>query len=246
MAETPKIKLYTNHGCPYAQRVHIAMKELGIEPTEEIIIDLEKPREQWYLDINPRGLVPTLKYTTPTQNSGQEFTLIESAIVAQFLADLHPSHLLPSTTSDPFLRARIALFADTYATKVHSLMPKILTAPEASEREAKTAEFLATLQREIEPLLPEVGAPGKFFGGSESLTMAEVLTCTLFVRLYGAADDVLLPKSLARGLDELPRFSQWSRACREHESVKSTWDPEVAKKGLSRVVGKIRPGGLKA
>ena len=48
-----KIVLYTNHDCPYCQRVHITMKELGIAPTEEIAIDLEKSREPWYLDINP-------------------------------------------------------------------------------------------------------------------------------------------------------------------------------------------------
>jgi hypothetical protein len=48
----PSIKLYTNHRCPFAHRAHIVLKELGLK-YEETIIDLEKPREQWYLDINP-------------------------------------------------------------------------------------------------------------------------------------------------------------------------------------------------
>ena len=48
----PKITLYTNHGCPYAHRAHIALKELGL-PYEEVIIDLDKPREPWYLKVNP-------------------------------------------------------------------------------------------------------------------------------------------------------------------------------------------------
>jgi len=48
----PKITLYTNHGCPYAHRAHIALKELEL-PYEEVIIDLEKPREDWYLKVNP-------------------------------------------------------------------------------------------------------------------------------------------------------------------------------------------------
>ena len=48
----PKIKLYTNHGCPWAHRAHITLKELGL-PYEEVIIDLTKPREPWYLEINP-------------------------------------------------------------------------------------------------------------------------------------------------------------------------------------------------
>lgn len=50
----PKITLYTNHGCPWAHRAHIALKELQL-PYEEVIIDLGRPREEWYLEINPVG-----------------------------------------------------------------------------------------------------------------------------------------------------------------------------------------------
>ena len=55
-ATAPKIHLYTNHRCPFAQRAHIVLEELGL-PFEETIIDLDTPRPQWYLDINPRGKV---------------------------------------------------------------------------------------------------------------------------------------------------------------------------------------------
>jgi len=46
-----KLILYTNHGCPWAHRAHIILKELGLA-YEETIIDLERPREEWYLKIN--------------------------------------------------------------------------------------------------------------------------------------------------------------------------------------------------
>lgn len=49
---SPKIILYTNHTCPWAHRAHIALKELGL-PYEEVIIDLDTPREEWYLKVNP-------------------------------------------------------------------------------------------------------------------------------------------------------------------------------------------------
>jgi glutathione S-transferase len=52
----PKITLYTNHGCPYAHRAHIVIKELGL-PYEEVIIDLSKPRDPSYLEINPVSCV---------------------------------------------------------------------------------------------------------------------------------------------------------------------------------------------
>lgn len=134
-SKSASIKLYTNHGCPCeyltiylhayrstqssstpspnltnirhpgAHRAHITLAELGI-PFEEEIIDLSKPREPEYLKVNPRGLVPSLSY------NGEIIT--ESAVVAQFLADTYPSHLLPAS-SDPngaLTRARIAFFVD--------------------------------------------------------------------------------------------------------------------------------------
>lgn len=48
----PKITLYTNRLCPWAHRAHIALQELNL-PYEEVTIDLSKPREPWYLEINP-------------------------------------------------------------------------------------------------------------------------------------------------------------------------------------------------
>ena len=46
-----KLTLYTNHVCPWAHRAHIMIKELGLQ-YDEVIIDLETPREEWYLKIN--------------------------------------------------------------------------------------------------------------------------------------------------------------------------------------------------
>lgn len=53
----PAITLYTNHRCPYAHRAHIVLKELGL-PFEEVIIDLDRPRDPWYLEVNPVCEVP--------------------------------------------------------------------------------------------------------------------------------------------------------------------------------------------
>lgn len=48
---SPKIILYTNRGCPWAHRAHIALKESGLD-YEEVTIDLDTPREPWYLEVN--------------------------------------------------------------------------------------------------------------------------------------------------------------------------------------------------
>lgn len=147
-----------------AHRAHIALAELKI-PFEEEIIDLSVPRTPEYLAINPRGLVPSLSY------NGQIIT--ESAIVAQFLADAYPSHLVPNagTPEAALTRARINFFVDTFFSKVNSLYHKALFAKTNEEAEEASAEFVKQLEKEVEPLLSDAGP---YFGGSKTLTLAEV------------------------------------------------------------------------
>jgi glutathione S-transferase len=140
MADT-QITLYTFHGCPYAHRIHIALNELGLQH-QEVQIDLDHPREPWYLQINPvslydvpltslfrskliqlvqRGLVPALQVTSPQLGGGKPQILTESGIIAEFLADISPnSHLLPpsNTPNGALFRARVAFFVDTWNTKI--------------------------------------------------------------------------------------------------------------------------------
>ncbi|KAI9706133.1 MAG: hypothetical protein M1836_005539 [Candelina mexicana] len=226
----PKITLYTNHLCPWAQRAHIALHELGL-PFEEVIIDLSKPREQWYLDINPRGLVPALKYS----NGLIDATIIESGIIAQFLADSHPSQLLPASHSSPtsaLFRSRVSFFVDTWVSKVNPIWYGTIQA-DGEEKDAKTETLVKTIEKEIEPLLQDA-AP--FFGGNEKITLVEVQTGSLVLRLYHFADDELLPKSLIPALDSLPNFSKWARATIADKSVTCIWDPvELPKKMRARV-----------
>jgi len=103
----------TNTAASGAHRVHIALNELKI-PYDEVIIDLDRPRDPWYLEINPRGLVPTIKH-------GEQI-IPESAIVSQYLADLYPSTLLPASDSEggALRRARVGFFVDAYMSKVQN------------------------------------------------------------------------------------------------------------------------------
>lgn len=50
--DPPKIKLYTNHGCGWSQRVQITLRELKL-PYEEVLLDLDQPRPDWFLELNP-------------------------------------------------------------------------------------------------------------------------------------------------------------------------------------------------
>lgn len=117
--------------------------------------------------MNPRGLVPSISY------NGEIIT--ESAIVAQFLADTYPSHLLPATSdpNGPLTRARINFFVDAWFSKVSGFYMKTLMAKTDEEAAGFADDLVKGLVKEIEPLLK--GA-GPFFGGSDKLTLAEVST----------------------------------------------------------------------
>jgi len=118
-----------------------------------------------------RGLVPAMKYSFgPLHNE----IITESAIVAQFLCDTKPSHLLSasnSSTEAALFRARLNFFVDTWNTKIGSYMFSMFRAESNEEKEAKSKEWVAAVKREIEPLL---NTANPFFGGSNDLTLAEV------------------------------------------------------------------------
>ena len=161
--DAPNIILYTNHGCPWAHRAHIILAELGL-PFKEEIIDLTVPRTPEYLAVNPRGLVPSINY------NGTIIT--ESAIVAQFLADAHPSHLEKTSTEEggALQRAKINFFVDAYISKVNGQTFGILKASEEEKPELAT-KLVDSIVKEVEPLLQDAKP---FFGGSSKLTLAEV------------------------------------------------------------------------
>ncbi|KAL4778229.1 thioredoxin-like protein [Aspergillus varians] len=220
----PKIILYTNHVCPWAHRAHIALKELGLE-YEEVIIDISKPREPWYLEVNPRGLVPTISYNGTI--------IAESAIVAQLLADAHPSHLLPPSNSPEgaIQRAQISFFVDTFFTKVWPSAFAAHTASTEEDRNTATESIVTAIEKNgLEGLLyPEGSGSGPFFHGAEKLTQAEVLTGSFLLRLlslhkpqYG-----LLGANLPTLLEtRVPKFYKWAQAVVAEESVNFIWDEE--------------------
>jgi len=214
---TPQIILYTNHGCPWAHRAHIALAELGL-PFTEHIIDLDRPRDASYLKINPRGLVPTIVY------NGE--IIPESAIVAQFLADAHPSHL-EKTSSEPggaLQRARINFFVDALISKVNPTFFAQIRATSEEEREEAGAKFVAVVVKELEPLLKNA-AP--FFGGSSKLTLAEVQTGSFVLRFIDFPKYGLVGSTVLSELEtKAPNFLKWAKAVVAEKSVNHIWDAE--------------------
>ncbi|KAI5797659.1 putative glutathione S-transferase [Geopyxis carbonaria] len=211
---------YTAHMCPWAHRAHIALAELGLE-FEEVLIDLTKPREPWYLqDVNPRGLVPALKY-------GDQ-VIIESAIVAQFLADLQPSHLQPDsgTPSGALARARMAMFVETFISRVGAHFTGMVRSSDAAANQELADKLVAAVKADIAPLLADA-AP--FFGGAKEMTMAEVQTASFVAKFYflGKKEHGLLPESLLDGLRGIEVWQRWVDAVLAKESVTAIFDEQA-------------------
>ena len=121
--------------------------------------------------IPQRGLVPALKYS---DDSIKDEVITESSVASHFLADLGPSHLLPAQASGSktaLAKARSNFFVDTYVTKLLPKYHAFVFAADGSGPDAKTKDYLDTLEREIEPLLKDANP---FFGGSQELTLTEV------------------------------------------------------------------------
>ena len=154
-----------------------------------------------------------------------EEIIYESGIVSQFLCDSFPSHLFPEPASEPknaLKRARINLFVDTWNSKIGMSMMNIMKATSDSDKEAKVAEMVAIVERELEPLLADAKP---FFGGSENLSFAEVMTAPFLLRWYAQGKDgEMIPTSLVDKLDALPNFSKWAKAVQGNESVLGIWD----------------------
>ncbi|KIW54186.1 hypothetical protein PV05_06563 [Exophiala xenobiotica] len=251
----PKIKMYTNHGCGWCHRVHITLKELGLD-YEEVFVDLDNPRPDWFLKLNPRGLVPVFQYTgTPSSTT---LTLTESSHIVSFLTDLYPSHLTPaislststSTSSSPspssspddiaiakaHLRYRMSFFIDTFFSKVNPYMFKLVGADNDEAQAKLVDECIALLEKEIEPLLADASP---YFGGSDRITIVEAMTTPFTLRLHDFANGQIFPTSLAERMTAsptLPNFGRWVKRCMAHPSVTYVWDKEYY---LPRIVERL-------
>ncbi|KAL3439727.1 thioredoxin-like protein [Aspergillus insuetus] len=233
------ITLYAEHGCPFAHRAYITLHESGL-PYEDVIIDLDKPREPWYLEINARGLVPSLHI----KHGGVDTIITESENIAWFIADAFPSHLMPppDDVKTSLFRARVRWFADTYRVKVHDKAFGMIKCRMDEEGIAIVKEIVRHIQQEIEPHLLDA-AP--FFGGSAYPTLAEVIVGTHVLRAHSWSRHGLTPRFIHEQYStNCPVYWKWAQKVMEITSFHVTWNEESAllqvKKRMSSHAEKIR------
>ncbi|EXJ83451.1 hypothetical protein A1O1_07074 [Capronia coronata CBS 617.96] len=225
---TPTITLYTAHHCPFAHRVQVALRELGLK-FETCLVDITVPRTPEYLAINPNGMVPALVYG--------DLVLTESGLICQFLADSYPSHLLKASTeaAGALQRFKIGYFIDTYFGKAHPLFDSTVFSNEPDAKMALATQYIEAMVRHVEPLL---GDAAPFFGGSNRPTLAEVLTAPFLLRVLTLPKhDELVPSFVPETLERrAPKSYRWAQAVTAEQSVTAIWDEDlVVKRTLERI-----------
>jgi len=168
-----QLTLYTARTCPYAQRVEIALAEVGAKYTR-FEVDL-KNKPVWYApQVNPASKVPAIAYggpeVPPDQPSSDSVKIAESLVLLEFVADLHPeSPLLPK---DPVQRAQVRFFIDTVSNKVPSNWHAFMSRGESPDALVSGLEI-------VQNLLPD----GKKFAVGDEFTTADAAIAPFLARI---------------------------------------------------------------
>jgi glutathione S-transferase len=201
-------------------------------PFKEVTIPLDSPRTPEYLAINPRGLVPSISY------NGEIFT--ESAIVSWLIADANPGKLVLASTDPggPQHRARISFFVDTYFSKFQSGLMKLFGTKTDAEAVPIVEAAVDQLVKELEPLLKDAGP---YFGGSDKITQAEVLTGSFVIRLVTLSKAGIYPSNLTSSIAErAPNFWKWAEKVAVHPSVTNIYDEQAIIESTKARIAKAR------
>jgi glutathione S-transferase len=202
-----ELVLYDYPSSSNALKVRFLLAELALT-YERLTVPIQRPRPGWYLAVNPRGLIPTLR-------DGPSLTLTESHTILRYLAgregrdDLYPRALDE--------RARVDEFLDRFATGIrtefhrHEIpalghtpeggLGSVAADPAAAERVA--AEITPTL-RMLDEMVSYRGAVLDRFTIADC-ALAPVLNRTLHTGLD--LSDYPTLRELRRRLVERPAFA---------------------------------------
>nr|CAB3251203.1 glutathione S-transferase omega-1-like [Phallusia mammillata] len=146
------LRVYSMKFCPFAQRLKLVLAAKGVKH-ETVNIDLSK-KPEWYLEKNPRGLVPTIEI------NGE--IIYESDITASYVDAVYSGRKL--TTQDPMKKAKeLILFGDNGKTVAGFYA--VITSPDNKEKQAEGYKTLNTGLEKLDKFLSEEKTT--FVGGEE-------------------------------------------------------------------------------
>jgi glutathione S-transferase len=224
-SEPQPLKLYAGWFCPFVQRAWLVLEEKKI-PYQYIEIN-PYHKTKSFLELNPRGLVPTLG--CPGGPDGKETKpLYESNIICEYLDESytetskHGSSLLPS---DAYERARCRIWIDFIGSRIVSAFYRFCQHQPHSDYsiEDARADFLGHLKTWIK----EADTKGPFFLGS-IISMVDIALAPWLIRLWVfdhfKTGGLGMPEPGKGGQDEeiWARWRKWATAVEGRQSVQQT------------------------
>lgn len=205
--------LYSGWFCPFVQRIWIALEEKRIQYQYIEVNPYHKPDS--LLSLNPRGLVPTLKW--------HDKPLYESSLVLQFLDEAYPDHPPRLMPEDVYDKWRVRLWIDFVGSKIIPAFHRFLQCQNRGEElDKKRGEFLGILKE----ITKAMDGEGPFFLGNE-FGMVDIVLVPWAVRLWvfdHFKGGLGMPEKGQGGEDEevWGRWRKWYEAVSERRSVKET------------------------
>eukprot|EP00816_Leptocylindrus_hargravesii_P002972 CAMPEP_0196817194 /NCGR_PEP_ID=MMETSP1362-20130617/59319_1 /TAXON_ID=163516 /ORGANISM="Leptocylindrus danicus, Strain CCMP1856" /LENGTH=253 /DNA_ID=CAMNT_0042194797 /DNA_START=175 /DNA_END=936 /DNA_ORIENTATION=- len=205
------IQFFTLPGnaCPYAQRTHIVFNELQVPVDIMEVSGIPKP--DWFLKINPKGKVPTIRVPTTFDQE----VITESAVCNEFLCDYsatvlgNESDLMPSS---PIARAWARLLND-HCDAVFAKTQFTFLMNKDEDKDKNMADDMERALSVYENSLERHGGP---FLLGESFTLADVHIYPFILRLIVTLRHW---KNYELPNDKFPRVLDWFRACSQRKSV---------------------------
>lgn len=226
-ADEHPLKLYGGWFCPFVQRSWITLHEKNIPHQYIEINPYHKAPE--FLELNPRGLVPTLAVPMDAQGKEQK-PLYESLVLCEYLEeafsdeDKYGPKLLPV---DVYERARCRLWIDHISTRIVPGFYKFIqhTPDKAYSIEEARKEFLSN----IKTLVQEMDPSGPWFLG-QKFSLVDIMLAPWAKRLF--LIDHYKPNGV--GIEQVrndnaetwTRWERWFDAVNKRPSVLDTWSAD--------------------
>ncbi|KAF7968621.1 hypothetical protein HWV62_11740 [Athelia sp. TMB] len=172
-----------------------ALKTVEAHSEQQDLVNPYK-KEEHFLAINPKGLVPAIEY------KGR--ALYESLVLCEFIQDAYPEHGLNILPTDPFERARVRLWVDHVSKAV---------IPASQE-----AEKQDTTRKELYKALSDLSAQvkGPWFTG-EDFGLVDIAIAPWTARDYIASEN----RGYVRG-EVGNGWKEWAERLEARDSVVKT------------------------
>jgi glutathione S-transferase len=196
-------KLVSFNLCPYVQRSLIVLNEKNV-PYDIQYIDLRN-KPDWFLAMSPTGKVPVVQ--TP-----EGVNLFESAVINEYLDEVHKPHLLPA---EPLAKAQDRMWRDFMADLYTPTFMLYFT------RDADEAEKQLMILRSKLPRVEAELAGPYFFG--DRFSMVDVAAAPALMRLTWIEH---IAPDYSAFLD-FSKLAAWRDALLDRPSVRNSVLPEI-------------------